>query len=95
MPDLIVDQGPITRLTMNRPEVLNAFSTAFGDQILDALTEAGRDPDCKVVILRGNGRAFSSGDDIKEGARARAAGEESPFSIIHSESYGVERYPYY
>ena len=95
MPELLVEQGPITRVTMNRPEVMNAFSTDFGDQILDALTEAGRDPDCKVVILSGAGRSFSSGDDIKEGTRLGVTIEGGLYHNMHLESFGVERHPYF
>ncbi len=58
----------IIRITMNRPEKLNAmdFPDQGGllDQFYDALTEAEDDDYCKVVVIRGAGRSFCSGHDL-------------------------------
>jgi enoyl-CoA hydratase/carnithine racemase len=63
---LLVDEAPggIRVLTLNRPERLNSF-TAEGYRLLAAaLREAAADETVRVVLLRGAGRAFSSGVDL-------------------------------
>jgi enoyl-CoA hydratase len=58
--------GPAARITLNRPEKLNALSYELVDRLRDAIAEAARDDDVKVVILAGAGRAFSAGYDLSE-----------------------------
>jgi len=53
--------GGVTRLTLNRPDKLNAFTRAMHAELREGLTGAGADPDCRVVVLTGAGRAFSAG----------------------------------
>jgi len=52
-------------ITLNRPEVLNAESLALGKDLQQALIVARADREAKVIILRGEGRAFCAGADIK------------------------------
>ena len=54
----------IARITLNRPEKLNALSTELGEELADAITKSGVDRDVNVIILKGAGRAFSSGYDL-------------------------------
>jgi enoyl-CoA hydratase/carnithine racemase len=63
---VLVESGPITRITLNRPEKHNAISTALGEELRIALSEAGSSPAVKVIILRGAGPSFSAGDDRSE-----------------------------
>jgi 2-(1,2-epoxy-1,2-dihydrophenyl)acetyl-CoA isomerase len=53
-------------MTLNRPEVLNAFSTELGKEALEALRRALADDRTRVVVLTGKGRAFSVGADATE-----------------------------
>lgn len=53
-------------LTLDRPEVLNAFSEALYDAMTDALIEAAADPGVAVVVITGSGRAYSAGADLGE-----------------------------
>ena len=62
------DLGPVRRLTMNRPEVLNALSHDLMEALFAAIEEAGREDAVSVVILRGAGRAFCAGYDLNEDA---------------------------
>ena len=55
----------ICLVTMNRPEALNAFSTEMMDDLCEAFLAAAADPEAKVLVLTGAGRAFSSGADLK------------------------------
>jgi enoyl-CoA hydratase/carnithine racemase len=61
----------VAEITLNRPEVLNAINGAIHRGILEALELAAGDGAIRVVVIRGSGRAFSAGGDLK----ARAAGE--------------------
>jgi enoyl-CoA hydratase/carnithine racemase len=61
----------IAKLTLNRPEKLNALSQPLLADLRQALDEVEADHDIRVVILTGSGRAFSSGFDIAPG-RARS-----------------------
>jgi len=53
-------------ITLNRPEVYNAFNEQMKKDLQDALKEAEKSKDVRVVILTGAGKAFCSGQDLKE-----------------------------
>ncbi len=58
--------GPVSLVTLNRPDRLNAIG---GDLLLDlhqALTQAQDDPATRAIVFTGAGRAFCAGDDLKE-----------------------------
>jgi 2-(1,2-epoxy-1,2-dihydrophenyl)acetyl-CoA isomerase len=61
----VTRDGAVQTITLNRPEVLNAFNRALHATLREALKEA-RDPDVRAVVLTGAGRAFSAGQDLKE-----------------------------
>jgi enoyl-CoA hydratase len=56
----------IATITLNRPKVLNALNQRLWLELQSALEDAQQDQTIKVVILTGQGRAFSSGADLKE-----------------------------
>src|SRR5438270_13935629 len=62
--------GPIARITLNRPDRLNSFTRAMHDELRDALANIG---DARVVVLSGAGRGFCAGQDLND--RAAAPGE--------------------
>jgi enoyl-CoA hydratase/carnithine racemase len=66
------DIGPVRRLTLNRPDVLNALSTELVDALSGALARAATEDGVRVVVLRGAGRAFCAGYDLKEEAQQHA-----------------------
>lgn len=53
-------------ITLNRPEVANAQTMALLDDLDAAWTRAAQDDDVRVIVLRANGRHFSSGHDLKD-----------------------------
>ncbi|MGW3963616.1 enoyl-CoA hydratase/isomerase family protein [Amycolatopsis sp. NPDC005003] len=65
---LLVDEPSpgVRRLTMNRPESLNALSRGLVQDLVTELARADDDPDVRVLVLQGNGRAFSAGADFDE-----------------------------
>ncbi|SHL87715.1 2-(1,2-epoxy-1,2-dihydrophenyl)acetyl-CoA isomerase [Chitinophaga jiangningensis] len=58
-------QDGIATITLNRPEVYNAFNDPLSYELQDALKQAERDASVRVVVLTGAGKAFSSGQDLK------------------------------
>jgi len=54
----------VRRLTLNRPAKRNALSNALRGELFAALEAADRDPDVRVIVLRGAGTCFSSGYDL-------------------------------
>jgi enoyl-CoA hydratase len=63
---IAVQTGPITSITLNRPEQRNAINAEMRAELSDALHAADADNDVRVMILRGNGPCFSAGDDLYE-----------------------------
>ncbi len=59
-------QGAVRVLTLERPEVLNAFNTEQFELLAQSLVAASEDSATKVVVLTGAGRAFSAGADLAE-----------------------------
>jgi enoyl-CoA hydratase/carnithine racemase len=60
------DDNRVRTLTLNRPEVLNAFNEELYNATATALRDAAADPEVAVVLLTGTGRAFSAGNDLNE-----------------------------
>jgi len=58
--------GPITRITLNRPKIHNALDRELSADLQDAFRAVSFDRECRVMILTGAGDTFCTGDDIKE-----------------------------
>lgn len=61
---LYEDPGRVARITLNRPEKLNALRVALHTELLQAAKQAEADPNIHAVIIRGAGRAFCAGYDM-------------------------------
>ena len=57
--------GGVLTITLNRPDVFNAFNAAMHAALHEALTEAA-DPAVRAVVITGAGRGFCAGQDLKE-----------------------------
>lgn len=77
-----VDRGR-ARITLNRPEKLNALSLELQQELNEALWEADNDTNVRVVILRGNGRAFSAGYDLTPLANRRPSPEGDHYTAVY------------
>ncbi|MCZ7533561.1 MAG: enoyl-CoA hydratase/isomerase family protein [Acidimicrobiia bacterium] len=79
---LCAKEGPVYRITLNRPEVLNALNGVMLREIAHAVSEAAADPDSSVVLIdSASDRAFSAGIDVAyvkdlEGFGVRDIGRE-------------------
>jgi 2-(1,2-epoxy-1,2-dihydrophenyl)acetyl-CoA isomerase len=59
--------GGVGRVTLNRPDSLNAWTAAFGRELKQVIERDAADPAVRAVLLTGAGRGFSSGADLKAG----------------------------
>jgi methylglutaconyl-CoA hydratase len=57
-------EGVVARVTLNRPDVRNAFNDQMLDDLLEAFTAVRADPDTRVVVLTGEGKSFCAGGDL-------------------------------
>jgi enoyl-CoA hydratase/carnithine racemase len=65
MPSVRLDlDGPVARVTLNRPEVLNAGDPAWVAELTDVVARIGANRDLRVAVITGAGRAFSTGVDL-------------------------------
>ena len=74
---LVERRGPVGWLVNNRPDQLNAMNSAMRDEFAVAWNELEADPDVRVIVHTGEGRAFQTGVDVAE---------------IASDGIGMERY---
>jgi len=65
----VTEAGGVTTITLDRPEVMNALSSAMRAEVMAAFDAAGA---ARAIVLTGSGRAFCSGQDLQD---ARAAGD--------------------
>ncbi len=63
---LVSSEGAVRVLTLNRPQALNAFTTAMLGQLRHALDDAAQDPTVRAVLVTGAGRAFCAGQDLND-----------------------------
>jgi len=65
----VTREGAVQTITLNRPEVFNAFNRALHAGLRDAFKEA-RDPEVRAVVITGAGKGFCAGQDLKEFSEA-------------------------
>src|SRR5918996_726867 len=59
--------GGVGRVTLNRPDSLNAWTHDFGRELKQVIVRDAADPAVRAVLITGSGRGFSSGADLKSG----------------------------
>ncbi|QDG54153.1 crotonase/enoyl-CoA hydratase family protein [Persicimonas caeni] len=82
MPILYEKDGPLARITLNRPDKLNAIDEEMPRALQAAVERANRDDDVRVIVLSGAGRAFCSGYDLEifaESPRPCPGSQEMPW----------------
>ncbi len=67
----------IVTITLNRPEALNAINRQLRRELGEAIVRFDQDPEARVAIITGAGRAFCAGRDLKERAADNAAGVQA------------------
>jgi 2-(1,2-epoxy-1,2-dihydrophenyl)acetyl-CoA isomerase len=90
-------QGGIGRVTLNRPESLNAWTAEFGGALRDVITGPAADPSVRAVTITGAGRGFSSGADLKAGFEPHPDDNmpdvRKELELYHGAIVGIRRLP--
>lgn len=79
---LVERQGPVLRLTLNRPAQRNALSLALLEDLGRTVADQGADPDLKAVVITGNGKCFAAGGDLRELEAVRTADQARAMSRL-------------
>jgi 2-(1,2-epoxy-1,2-dihydrophenyl)acetyl-CoA isomerase len=74
-------------LTLARPEVLNAFNDELGHALLEAVEKAAAENDVRCIVITGEGRAFSSGEDLGALADGYKKGAAAPLGNVLIDRY--------
>jgi len=77
----------VLRMILNRPDKLNAFNEQMGSDLLEALKEGEKSPEVRCLVLTGEGRAFSVGEDLNTNKAAYDAGKSVPFGEVLKRKY--------
>ena len=92
MPSVRLDlDGPVARVTLNRPEVLNAGDPAWVAELGDVIARVGARRDLRLAVITGAGRAFCTGVDLK--ALAAGAMTLPHFVAWEDAMTAIERMP--
>ena len=78
----VARRGGELRITLNRPEAMNAWNTQLGEDLRAAVEQAAADDEARAVVVTGAGKAFSSGADLKAGFEPRADGHPDVESAL-------------
>lgn len=71
----------IARITLNRPDRLNSFTSAMHVELRDAISRAAADPAARVLLLTGAGRGFCAGQDLSDRA---VSADAAPVDLGHT-----------
>ncbi len=71
---LVSHAGGVTKLTLNRPDKLNAFNRTMHLELRAGLEAAAADDTCRVIVITGAGRAFSAGQDLADSSVTQGGG---------------------
>src|SRR5947208_11615727 len=78
---LIQEDNHVLKISMNRPEVYNAFNDTMLDELGEVLEAAAQDPAVRCVVVTGTGRAFGSGQDLRSFATIQASRGDTPIKV--------------
>src|SRR5215510_159790 len=86
-----VDARGVATVTLNRPEVNNAYNGAMIDGLLAALDALGQAKGLRAVVLRGNGKHFQAGADLKWINEVRRSAPEENLRVSRATAEAVQR----
>ena len=85
---LIQKDNHVLKISMNRPEVYNAFNDTMLDELGEVLETAAKDAAVRCVVLTGAGQAFGSGQDLRSFAPIHASRGDTPVKVsVHLHKY--------
>src|SRR3954453_7004538 len=68
----------VGRITLNRPDTLNAWNEQFGKDLGEVVTKEAQDDAVRALLITGSGRGFSSGADLKQSGAGETADDGLP-----------------
>ena len=80
-------------ITLNRPEQLNALSTGLMEELTAELERQAARPEVRAIVLKGAGRAFSAGHDLKEMLQGNLDDERAIFAVCNALMATVQSVP--
>jgi enoyl-CoA hydratase/carnithine racemase len=80
---LLEIDGNVATVSFNRPDRLNAWNWEMGAELHRRMEEIAANPEVRAVILRGNGRAFCAGVDLKPDVRERIVGRSPAEKVLN------------
>ena len=86
---ILEKKNAIAKITLNRPDVLNAIDEEVITELLAALDDIEKDDSVSVVIIAGAGRAFSAGRDLKAAQEGRGSSAGSRYNALEDLSKPV------
>lgn len=89
---IIEKQGHIRVLRLNRPNRLNAMSQTMLGEIAQACDEMEADPDCRVIVVTGEGKAFTPGFDLQDQAANTPQGHDAWKPVLRRDFDNVIRF---
>ncbi len=90
---MVQDAFPAVVITMNRPEQRNALSTELMREMIGVLERTSARPECRVIVIRGAGPAFSAGHDLRELTNRSLEEEREIFDVCTRMMQTIQRVP--
>ena len=84
-------ESGVATVTLNRPEVNNAYDAGLINGVLAAMDELGKQPNLRVVVLKGNGKHFQAGADLKWINAVRPQSPEENEAVSRATYEAVQR----
>ena len=88
---LVERSGGIVRLTLNRPDKLNALCREMAEALGPALEAAAKDATCRVVVLTGAGRGFCAGQELSDEVYAKSGPQPDLGEVLDRYNPIIER----
>jgi 2-(1,2-epoxy-1,2-dihydrophenyl)acetyl-CoA isomerase len=92
-------EGSVAYITLNRPDCLNAFNLSLAEQFIQVVESASSDSTVRAIVIRGAGKIFSAGGDVKEmladvrSGEDRAAYFRAPLAAFNKMALAVQESP--
>lgn len=90
---VVEDAPPAAIITLNRPEQLNALSTGLMMELTEELERQAARPEVRAIVLKGAGRAFSAGHDLREMMDRSLEEERKIFAVCNKLMASVQSVP--
>jgi enoyl-CoA hydratase/carnithine racemase len=90
---LVEDAPPAAIITLNRPQQLNALSTGLMNELTAELERQAARPEVRAIVLKGAGRAFSAGHDLREMMARSLDQEREIFAVCNRLMATVQSVP--